>query len=202
MDEVILQGGGEHARVVLDCLQTSGVKVVALYDPKYSGELMGVPQRGTYDPTGHPGASAIVAIGDNALRKKVVGATRHPFTNAIHKSSIVSPHAGLGTGVMVLHGVIVQPMAKIGNHVILNTGARVDHDCVIHDFVHIAPGVVLCGSVQVGEGTLVGAGVVVIPGCKIGKWAVVGAGAVVTKDVPDFAQAFGNPAKVVKTLRS
>lgn len=32
----------------------------------------------------------------------------------------------------------------------------------------------------------------------IGKGAIIGAGAVVTKDVPDFAIAAGNPAKIIK----
>lgn len=35
---------------------------------------------------------------------------------------------------------------------------------------------------------------------KIGKHAIVGAGSVVTKDVPDYAVAVGNPAKVIKML--
>lgn len=32
----------------------------------------------------------------------------------------------------------------------------------------------------------------------IGKGAIIGAGAVVSKDIPDYAIAVGNPAKVVK----
>ena len=32
----------------------------------------------------------------------------------------------------------------------------------------------------------------------IGRWSLVGAGAVVTEDVPDFALAIGNPARIVR----
>jgi sugar O-acyltransferase (sialic acid O-acetyltransferase NeuD family) len=103
---------------------------------------------------------------------------------------------------MILHGAIVQAMAKIGNHVIVNTGAQVDHDCVIGDFAHIAPRVVLCGGVSVGEGTLVGAGATVAPGVTIGKWATIGAGAVIIAGIPDYAVAVGNPARVIKYMRS
>ena len=81
-----MQGGGEHAKVVLDCLLSQGVEVIALFDPKYTGELFGVPQRGVYDPAFAPDARAIIAIGNNALRKKVTSITRHAFTNAIHSS--------------------------------------------------------------------------------------------------------------------
>ncbi|HYG19315.1 MAG TPA: acetyltransferase, partial [Ohtaekwangia sp.] len=135
MDKVILQGGGEHARVVLDCLQAQGVEVVALFDPKYDDELFGVPQRGVYDATAYPEAMAIVAIGDNALRRRVSLNTKHGFTNAIHPSAIISRRAAVGTGDMILHGAIIQARATIGNHCILNTGVRVDHDCRISDYV-------------------------------------------------------------------
>ena len=37
-------------------------------------------------------------------------------------------------------------------------------------------------------------------GVCIGRHAIVGAGSVVTKDVPDYAVAVGNPAKVIKML--
>jgi sugar O-acyltransferase (sialic acid O-acetyltransferase NeuD family) len=195
---VILQGGGEHARVVLDCLQAQGANVLALFDPKYTGELFGVPQRGVYDPAFAPDARAVVAIGSNAVRRKVVGITQHAFTNAIHPSAIVSPYATAGTGNMILHGSVIQAQARIGDHVIVNTGAQVDHDCVVGDYVHLAPGVVVCGTVTIGEGTFVGAGATIIPGRKIGAWATIGAGAVVIRDVPDHAVVVGNPARVVR----
>jgi serine acetyltransferase len=35
-------------------------------------------------------------------------------------------------------------------------------------------------------------------GVKIGIGAVIGSGAIVTKDIPDFAIAVGNPARVIK----
>ena len=40
----------------------------------------------------------------------------------------------------------------------------------------------------------------VLPGVRVGRHAVVGAASVVTKDVPDYAVAVGNPAKVIKML--
>ena len=75
-DKVILQGGGEHARVVLDCLLSMGFEVKGLFDPKYSDELFGVKQLGAYDPAFETDAKAIVAIGDNGLRKKVAAASK------------------------------------------------------------------------------------------------------------------------------
>lgn len=40
----------------------------------------------------------------------------------------------------------------------------------------------------------------VLPNVRIGKGSVVGAGSVVTKDIPPYSLAVGNPAKVIKQL--
>lgn len=50
----------------------------------------------------------------------------------------------------------------------------------------------------IGEGSWIGARAIILPGVTIGKFAVIGAGAVVSKDVPDYAVAVGNPARVVR----
>jgi sugar O-acyltransferase (sialic acid O-acetyltransferase NeuD family) len=197
-EKIILQGGGEHARVVLDVLLETEWPVLAIFDPKYSGDLFGVTQQGIYGPRFHPEAKAVVAIGDNRIRKKVAATTEHAFTNVIHPSASISKRAQLGVGNMVLHHVIVQAQSKIGNHVILNTGSQIDHDCIIHDHVHVAPGAVICGTVKIGEGTFIGAGAVVIPGKTIGAWVTVGAGSVVIQDIPDYAVVVGNPARIIK----
>jgi phosphonate metabolism protein (transferase hexapeptide repeat family) len=52
--------------------------------------------------------------------------------------------------------------------------------------------------VTLGHDVWLGHGVIVLPGVAIGNGAAIGAGAVVTKDVPDFAVAVGNPARVLR----
>lgn len=197
----ILIGGGEHARVVLDVLLSNHTKVNGLFDPKYSGELFGVPQMGDYSASKFPTAKAIVGIGNNTTRKKAIQFCKHTFGNAFHSSAIISSFAKVDEGTVIFHKCVVQANTKIGKHVILNTGAQIDHDCIIGDYVHLAPSATLCGTVEVGEGTLVGAGATIIPGIKIGKWAVVAAGAVVTQNIPDFALVAGVPA-VIKKINS
>lgn len=51
--------------------------------------------------------------------------------------------------------------------------------------------------VIVGEGSWIGENVSII-GAKIGKHCVIGANSVVTKDIPDYCVAVGNPAIVIK----
>ena len=54
--------------------------------------------------------------------------------------------------------------------------------------------------VVIKKGAWVGAGATILPGVTVGKHAVIGAASVVTHDVPDYAVAVGNPARVVKFL--
>lgn len=50
----------------------------------------------------------------------------------------------------------------------------------------------------IGEDSHIGANSVVLAGVQIGKRCQIGAGSVVTKNIPDYSVAVGNPAKVIK----
>lgn len=52
--------------------------------------------------------------------------------------------------------------------------------------------------IHVGHDVWIGRNAAIMPGVKIGDGAVIGAHAVVARDVPPYAVATGNPAKVVK----
>ena len=54
--------------------------------------------------------------------------------------------------------------------------------------------------VVIGDKTWLGANVTVLPGVTIGEGAVIGAGSVVTKDIPPYTVAVGNPCRVIKQL--
>jgi virginiamycin A acetyltransferase len=51
--------------------------------------------------------------------------------------------------------------------------------------------------VRIGKGTWIGAGAIVM--ADVGEHCIVGAGSVVTKPIPDFSVAVGNPARVVRS---
>lgn len=54
------------------------------------------------------------------------------------------------------------------------------------------------GPILIKRGSWIGRGACIMGGVTIGKNSVIGANAVVTKSVPDYCVAVGNPAKVVK----
>ncbi|KAK6352054.1 hypothetical protein TWF718_005203 [Orbilia javanica] len=54
--------------------------------------------------------------------------------------------------------------------------------------------------VTIGNDCWIGGNTTILPGVTIGKGCTIGAGSVVTKDIPDWSVAIGQPAKVVKTV--
>lgn len=56
------------------------------------------------------------------------------------------------------------------------------------------------GPVDIGKNVWIGERAVILPNVKVGDYAVIGAMSVVTHDIPPYAVAVGNPARVVKLL--
>jgi len=130
----------------------------------------------------------------------------------------------LGAGVCVERGgeitsvngavVSIGDNTYIGNYcnIRCDKSITIGRNCYIAQFVSIVDGgykfktrsstiarsdyetkpVAICDNVWLGTG------VIILPGVQIGEGAVIGAGAVVTKDVPPYAVAVGNPAKFIQ----
>jgi acetyltransferase-like isoleucine patch superfamily enzyme len=54
--------------------------------------------------------------------------------------------------------------------------------------------------VKIGRGCFIGARSIILKGVTLGDRVVIGAGSVVTKDVPAYSIAAGNPARVVGSI--
>lgn len=109
---------------------------------------------------------------------------------------------------------------KIGCNVIINQYCRFyssqqikDAYIEIHDNVVISPQVTffsaghdykqltlpdIAASIVVEEHAWIGGNSIILPGVTIGKGSVVGAGSVVSKSIPPWSVATGNPARVIK----
>ena len=55
-------------------------------------------------------------------------------------------------------------------------------------------------SVTIGDNVWIGGNTVILSGVHIGSNTVIGAGSVVTKDIPDWVVAAGNPCRVIKKI--
>ncbi len=201
MDEtgLVIIGGGGHARVVLSLCRLAEISVNAIVDddPALVGRVIGGVGVLGRDSL-RPGMSAVVAIGDNLTRRRVVqelASRLLQYPTLIHPRAFVDRSVILGAGVVVCAGAVIQCDSQIGAHSIINTSVSVDHDNRIGAFSHLAPGCHLAGSVTVEEGALLGTGCVLTPGRQVGAWSIVGAGSVIVKDVEAGATVMGNPAK-------
>ena len=55
------------------------------------------------------------------------------------------------------------------------------------------------GPIHICRNAHIGMGSIIMPGVTIGEGAIIGAGAVVTRDVPPYSLAVGQPARAVKS---
>ncbi len=206
---VVILGAGGHAQVVADILlrmAEAGGRLEPLGylddNPALAGrQFLGLPMLGALSDLPNILHDAIiVAIGDNATRRRLFGqmqAQGERFAMACHPSAAVAPDVAVGPGTMICAGAVVNPGSAIGANVILNTGCTVDHHNRVSDHAHLAPGVHTGGEVSIGEGVFVGIGATVIPGRTLGAWSTVGAGSLVTKDLAAGVTAVGMPARIV-----
>lgn len=138
-----------------------------------------------------------------------IGAESYVMKNAIlHVYNFRNlPHAGITIGERSLIGESCilrgQGGITIGNDVFLAPLVQmlaVNH--VYHDTTQpISHQGITTQGIIVEDGAWIGGGAIILDGVHIGRNAVIGAGAVVTRDVPAYAIAVGNPARIVRNLK-
>jgi acetyltransferase-like isoleucine patch superfamily enzyme len=141
---------------------------------------------------------------------------------AIHENVKVGRSIRVGRGVVISspHGLVIGDWVNIGPRSIIQV------DGTIGDFALIGMGVQIVGRldhavdeigvpyvfatwagdrpaiardrVEIGRDVWIGGGSVILSGVSIGEGALIGSGSVVTRDVPEFTIAAGNPARVVR----
>lgn len=205
MLQYIIIGDSGHGKVITDCIESLGQRVIAKLDDKYDGQFKedGVikgPISLVHELLDND-VRVVIAIGSNRIRKEIVEnlQLREEYYGIIaHKSSIISDKSRIGIGTVVMPNTIINAGAVIGKHCIINTAAVIEHDNYLENYVHISPNVTLTGNVTILEGTQMGAGSIAIPGVTIGAWSIVGAGSTVIHDLSNEITAVGSPAKVIK----
>jgi len=130
----------------------------------------------------------------------------------------VREHASIGKNCVIGKNVYIDHHVSIGNNVKIQNNCSVYHGVTIEDGVFVGPHVCFTndkvpravnqdGTLKsatawevsrsiIRAGASIGAHSVILPGITIGCWAMIGAGSVVTKDIPDYALVYGNPARL------
>jgi acetyltransferase-like isoleucine patch superfamily enzyme len=128
-------------------------------------------------------------FGDNLGENSTVAP---PFNGACVGTMKIGKDVYINSNLLAMArgGVTIEDHAMIAANVQLITNNHDPYDLQI----------LTCRPILIKDHAWIGAGATILPGVCVGRHAVVGAGSVVTKDVPDYAVAVGNPAKVIKTL--
>jgi acetyltransferase EpsM len=208
---LIIIGGGEHARVVAEIARSrpDDWNTVGFVDIRARGETslrLGLRQfESDEEALANVGSCwFVLGIGQIGslplpLRRELVArytARGARWAAVVHASAQLSPTATVNDGAVISAGAIVNCGAVIGAHCVINTGAIIEHDVRVGDFALIGPGAVVGGGAEIGEGSYLGLGCRVRDHIHIGRGVTVGMGAVVVKPLPDGVQAVGVPAVI------
>tara|TARA_Y100000385_G_C12790372_1_gene507365 strand:+ start:47 stop:643 length:597 start_codon:yes stop_codon:yes gene_type:complete len=197
MKKIQLYGAGGHAYSIIELVRSLKVylPVQVVDDNPKLASIIGVPVLSSKDIL--PDIPMIISVGNNIIRKQISEKNNLEFPSFIHDSVVLYPSSKIGVGSVVFPNCVIDADVSLGDFCIVNNNATVSHNVFVESFVHISIQASVAGGVSIGEGSLIGAGSVILPNIKIGKWATIGAGAIVTKDVPDHAVVYGNPARII-----
>ncbi|MDI9242498.1 CatB-related O-acetyltransferase [Ruminococcus sp. YH-rum2234] len=107
----------------------------------------------------------------------------------------IGDYSGIGEKSRLYGRVIIGDYVMMGRECYIYT---YNHETLRTDIPMQKQGGTAEKPVTIGNDVWIGSRVTILPGVTIGDGAIIGASAVVTKDVPPYAVACGNPAKVVK----
>ncbi len=211
MRNILIIGASGHAKTVADIVEAEGkYKIVGFIDSfRQLGEsILGYRVLGTEEDL--PRLSqvysvygGIVGIGDNFVRSEIVNKLHgidlnFNFVSACHPSAVISKHAILEAGTVIMAGAVVNPCCWVGHHCILNTNSSLDHDSVMGNFSSFSPRVTTGGNVKIGSFSAIGIGATISHSISVGEHTVIGAGATVLHNIPAGKVAYGTPARVVR----
>ena len=133
-----------------------------------------------------------------------IGKDTRIWANAhVMKNVTIGERCNIGEGSFVESGVV------IGNDVVVKNNISIWHGVTIEDGAFLGPNVVFTNELEprstfpkelattlVKRGASLGANVTVVANRVLGEYVMIGAGSVVTKDIPPFRLAYGNPARI------
>ena len=140
-----------------------------------------------------------ITIGSNSVVGRYSKLQCFDNFNGVHYSPCISigDNCSLGQNVTIWSAdtIIIEDNVTIASYCTLvneNHGIDVEsNQCFRHQTLTTAP-------IVIRDGTWIGERCVILPGVTIGMKCVIGSGSIVTKSIPDYCMAVGNPARVIK----
>lgn len=128
-----------------------------------------------------------------------------PYTMLVAHGQNAILEIGEGSEIGMFSRVASKNSVVIGSNVI--TGPNVFIADYNHEYRKVETpikkqGITTDGAIKIGKDSWIGTNVVIVGKVTIGKGTVIGANSVVTKDIPDYCVAVGNPCRVIKKYNS
>ena len=124
--------------------------------------------------------------------------------------AVILPGARIGENCNINCHTFIEDDVRIGNNVSIKSGVFLWNGITIEDDVFIGPNVTFTNDIYprsknyispvatfIHVGASLAANSTILAGVTIGKYSITGIGSVVVKNIPDYALAYGNPAKVM-----
>ena len=158
---------------------------------------------------GHPICSrypgSVISLGshvtlDSSVRANPLGGSSPCVLRTMSPTARLTlrDRVGISSSIIVAGNSI-----EIGEDTILGAGSMV----LDNDFHNLGPGFSWLTEysknskpIKIGRGCFIGARSIILKGVTLGDRVIIGAGSVVTKDVPAYSIAAGNPARIVGTV--
>lgn len=110
----------------------------------------------------------------------------------------------IGDNVSINRNTVVRGFFRIGMNVAIAPNCTIigaNHNFQRTDIPIKHQGVSNRGGVVIEDDVWLGANCVVLDGVTIGKGSVIGAGSIVSRSIPPYSIAVGNPCKVIKSRK-
>lgn len=125
------------------------------------------------------------------------------FDCEIGDNTFIGPFVEITRNVVIGKNCIIESHSYICDSVTLEDDVFIGHGVMFtNDLYPKADRQVVKIKTLLRTGSSIGSNATIVAGVTIGEHAIVGAGSVVTKDIPAFSTAAGNPAKVLKRFNN
>ena len=205
-EKLILVGGGGHCKSIIEVIEsTDAFKIKGILDvaEKVGQKILGYEIIGTdadiekYVKKGYSFHITIGHILHNNVRTKIYKKIKEASGSLpviIASTALVSKHARVGEGTVMMHNSFVNANAVVGINCIVNTGAVIEHDAAIEDHCHISTGAYINGECKVGSDSFVGSRSILVQCTVVADHNVIAAGSVITENTEPYGLYAGNPA--------